>query len=132
MTPCFIVIIGRRSVWVQKWVLTSARINSILSVGIVQLLMNQSLFLEVSYPSVRIHPLQCLSNAVNFTEFNSLLPESRERAYVYAISAAGAAYAVTRACSRGEITECGCDGKIRQRQAKGFEWGGCSEVIYLT
>ena len=54
---------------------------------------------------------------------------SRERAYVYAISSAGAAYAVTRACSRGEITECGCDGKIRQRPAKGFEWGGCSEVL---
>lgn len=53
---------------------------------------------------------------------------SRERAYVYAVSAAGAAYAVTRACSRGEITECGCDGKIRQRPTKGFEWGGCSEV----
>ena len=53
---------------------------------------------------------------------------SRERAYVYAVSSAGAAYAVTRACSRGEITECGCDGKIRQRSAKGFEWGGCSEV----
>jgi hypothetical protein len=35
---------------------------------------------------------------------------------------------VTRACSRGEITECGCDGKIRQKPAKGFEWGGCSEV----
>jgi len=55
--------------------------------------------------------------------------KSRERAYVYAISSAGVAYAVTRACSRGEITECGCDGKIRQRTAKGFEWGGCSEDI---
>ena len=54
---------------------------------------------------------------------------SRERAYVYAVSSAGAAYAVTRACSRGEITECGCDGKIRQRPTKGWEWGGCSEVI---
>jgi len=56
---------------------------------------------------------------------------SRERAYVYAISSAGAAYAITRACSRGEITECGCDGKIRQRPSKGFEWGGCSEVKAL-
>lgn len=48
-------------------------------------------------------------------DFNS---ESRERAYVYAISSAGAAYAVTRACSRGEIISCGCDGKASQRTKK--------------
>ncbi|EFX69968.1 secreted signaling factor WNT4-like protein, partial [Daphnia pulex] len=64
------------------------------------------------------------------TVFGGVLSiRSRERAYVYAISSAGAAYAVTRACSRGEITECGCDGKIRQKPSKGFEWGGCSEDI---
>ncbi|XP_042237837.1 protein Wnt-5b-like [Homarus americanus] len=56
--------------------------------------------------------------------------KSREKAYVYAISAAGVAYSVTRACSRGELTECGCDERIRQRPTRGrWEWGGCSEDL---
>lgn len=71
-----------------------------------------------------------MKRIAGITEFEHVVEPvgSRERAYVYAISSAGAAYAITRACSRGEITECGCDGKIRSRPSKGFEWGGCSEV----
>ncbi|EDX06352.1 GD10659 [Drosophila simulans] len=34
---------------------------------------------------------------------------SREAAYTYAIASAGAAYAVTAACARGNISTCGCD-----------------------
>ncbi|XP_076322961.1 protein Wnt-4-like isoform X1 [Tachypleus tridentatus] len=56
--------------------------------------------------------------------------KSREKAYVYAISAAGVAYSITRACSKGELSECGCDQKIRSRDTKGqWEWGGCSEDV---
>lgn len=86
-----------------------------------------SIFGGVLSISKKSFPISVKCKFVWFPFF--IFVESRERAYVYAISAAGAAYAVTRACSRGEITECGCDGKIRQRQAKGFEWGGCSEVL---
>lgn len=45
--------------------------------------------------------------------------ESREAAYLNAISAASVAYAVTRACTKGELPEyCGCDEKIRLVQFK--------------
>lgn len=55
--------------------------------------------------------------------------ESRETAFVYAISSAGVAYAVTRACSKGELTDCSCDNRVRQRKArKNWQWGSCSEV----
>ena len=58
------------------------------------------------------------------------MTESRERAYIHAVSAAGVAYSITRACSRGQIAECGCDQRILSRKAKRWEWGGCSEVRY--
>ncbi|NXY63567.1 WNT4 protein, partial [Callaeas wilsoni] len=38
---------------------------------------------------------------------------TRESAFIHAVSAAGIAFAVTRACSRGELHKCGCDRKIR-------------------
>ncbi|XP_071451503.1 protein Wnt-5b-like [Hetaerina americana] len=58
--------------------------------------------------------------------------KSRETAYVYAISSAGVAFAVTRACSRGELNECSCDEKVRQRKARrNWQWGGCSEDIHF-
>lgn len=36
---------------------------------------------------------------------------------------------VTRACSRGELTDCTCDTNRKGRSRKGFEWGGCSDNI---
>ena len=56
--------------------------------------------------------------------------ESRETAYIYAISSAGVMYSVTRACAKGELEGCGCDDSVRQKDTKGeFEWGGCSENL---
>ncbi|XP_023707581.2 protein Wnt-1-like, partial [Cryptotermes secundus] len=58
--------------------------------------------------------------------------KSREAAYVHAVSAAGIAYTVTRACSRGELNECSCDSRVRSRKPKGkWQWGGCSEDIHF-
>lgn len=63
------------------------------------------------------------------TDIRGCVVESREAAYVHAVSAAGIAYTVTRACSRGELNECSCDSRVRSRKPKGkWQWGGCSEV----
>ncbi|XP_047482117.1 protein Wnt-1-like [Penaeus chinensis] len=79
----------------------------------------------------RMHRWNCSTFTDSPHVFGHLLRiKSREKAYVYGISAAGVAYAVTRACSRGELTECGCDERIRQRPNRGrWEWGGCSEDL---
>lgn len=68
---------------------------------------------------------------VSVETFVAVFAESREAAYVHAVSAAGIAYTVTRACSRGELNECSCDSRVRSRKPKGkWQWGGCSEVSY--
>uniref|UniRef100_UPI00398E8D47 protein Wnt-4-like n=1 Tax=Pristiophorus japonicus TaxID=55135 RepID=UPI00398E8D47 len=58
-------------------------------------------------------------------------PGTREAAFVHAVAAAGVAFAITRACSRGELPKCGCDRKVRGPSTEGFEWSGCSDnVLY--
>uniref|UniRef100_A0A5S6QEQ8 Protein Wnt n=1 Tax=Trichuris muris TaxID=70415 RepID=A0A5S6QEQ8_TRIMR len=60
---------------------------------------------------------------------------SREKAYVHAISAAGVAYSITRACSQGDLPSCSCDKDVHRRNFKNkrfhgdWEWGGCSEDV---
>ncbi|KAM9032795.1 protein Wnt-4 [Sminthopsis crassicaudata] len=54
---------------------------------------------------------------------------TREAAFVYAISSAGVAFAVTRACSSGELDKCGCDRTVHGVSPEGFQWSGCSDNI---
>ncbi|XP_078235245.1 protein Wnt-4 isoform X3 [Pogona vitticeps] len=54
---------------------------------------------------------------------------TREAAFVYAISSAGVAFAVTRACSSGELDKCGCDRTVHGVSPQGFQWSGCSDNI---
>ncbi|XP_023715845.1 protein Wnt-7b [Cryptotermes secundus] len=57
---------------------------------------------------------------------------SREAAFTYAVSSAGVAYAVTAACSRGNISDCGCDPSHKARKElapSGWKWGGCSADV---
>ncbi|KAH0503054.1 Protein Wnt-4 [Microtus ochrogaster] len=54
---------------------------------------------------------------------------TREAAFVYAISSAGVAFAVTRACSSGELEKCGCDRTVHGVSPQGFQWSGCSDNI---
>ncbi|XP_076448276.1 protein Wnt-7b-like [Babylonia areolata] len=61
------------------------------------------------------------------------MPASKEAALIHAFSSAGVTYAVTRACSRGNLTRCGCDRDKRdgRRAPEGFRWGGCSADIHF-
>ena len=54
---------------------------------------------------------------------------TRETAFVHAVSSAGVAHSVTRACSSGELDRCGCDGNVRGQTSQGFSWAGCSDNI---
>lgn len=59
-------------------------------------------------------------------------PGSQEAAFVYAISSAGVVYAITRACSQGELKACNCDSQKRGQSSDdrgNFDWGGCSDNI---
>ncbi|XP_063697463.1 protein Wnt-7b [Culicoides brevitarsis] len=69
------------------------------------------------------------------TEVTRLLNEGRyknwyrESSFAYSILSAGVAHAVTRACSQGIITSCGCAnyGKVNNKYR--WKWGGCSQNI---
>lgn len=55
------------------------------------------------------------------------IPGTKEAAYAQAITSAGVVYAITRACTMGNLSECDCDRrKWGQRSSKGWMWGGCS------
>ena len=56
---------------------------------------------------------------------------TREAAFVHAISAAGVAHALTRACSAGELDDCGCDRTVRGASPEGFQWAGCSDNVHF-
>ena len=55
---------------------------------------------------------------------------TREASFVHAISSAGVAWAVTRACSTGMLgRKCGCDKKFKGDSGMGWTWAGCSDDI---
>ncbi|RXN09180.1 Wnt-2b-A-like protein [Labeo rohita] len=81
----------------------------------------------------RHHRWNCSTLERDHTVFGRvMLRSSREAAFVYAISSAGVVYAITRACSQGELKICGCDTHRRGRASDeegDFDWGGCSDNI---
>uniref|UniRef100_A0A8C7F7Q9 Protein Wnt n=1 Tax=Oncorhynchus kisutch TaxID=8019 RepID=A0A8C7F7Q9_ONCKI len=56
---------------------------------------------------------------------------TKETAFIHAVMAAGLVQAVTRSCSAGNMTECGCDTSLQGTgsPSKGWHWGGCSDHI---
>ncbi|CAJ0928757.1 unnamed protein product, partial [Mesorhabditis belari] len=82
----------------------------------------------------------------------TLRSATREGAFLTAISTAGLVYEVTKGCSTGNLSECGCDTKpdtqrytdtiemqqeprnpthhrLGQRSIEHFSWGGCSDNV---
>nr|CAD7257630.1 unnamed protein product [Timema shepardi] len=76
---------------------------------------------------------------------NSRNVDTRETGFVNAITAAGVTYAVTRACTMGDLVECSCDKTVKGRSRLGsmspehaaitnaadgdWEWGGCGDNV---
>ncbi|CAH1249306.1 WNT3 [Branchiostoma lanceolatum] len=56
---------------------------------------------------------------------------SREAAFVHAITSAGVAYSVTKACAEGTSPDCGCDNRHKGPPGEGWKWGGCSEDVFF-
>ncbi|XP_055639907.1 protein Wnt-2 isoform X2 [Toxorhynchites rutilus septentrionalis] len=57
---------------------------------------------------------------------------SREAAFTYGITSAGAVHAITAACAKGNISMCGCDARQRLQfttESESWKWGGCSADI---
>ncbi|TRY79686.1 hypothetical protein TCAL_09898 [Tigriopus californicus] len=68
-------------------------------------------------------------NKRTFGPFPVVSPGTREMAFVHAISSAGVAHTLTKACSAGELENCGCDRTLKGASAEGFEWSGCSDNV---
>lgn len=55
---------------------------------------------------------------------------TKESAYIHALTSAGIAYAITKACSTGRLSSCGCDMSIRDKSANAsVRWSGCSDNV---
>ncbi|XP_041955196.1 wingless-type MMTV integration site family, member 2Bb isoform X2 [Alosa sapidissima] len=81
----------------------------------------------------RHHRWNCSTLDRDHSVFGRVMQRSsREAAFVYAISSAGVVYAITRACSQGDLKTCNCDphkrGHDNDRDGT-FNWGGCSDNI---
>ena len=63
--------------------------------------------------------------------FPLTLTGTKETAFIHAVMAAGLVQAVTRSCSAGNMTECGCDTSLQGTgsPSEGWHWGGCSDHI---
>ncbi|XP_030077607.1 protein Wnt-2b isoform X2 [Microcaecilia unicolor] len=82
----------------------------------------------------RHHRWNCSTLDRDHTVFGRvMLRSSRETAFVYAMSSAGVVYAITRACSQGELKTCSCDPNKKghfKDETEEFDWGGCSDNIH--
>ncbi|KAK3599049.1 hypothetical protein CHS0354_012537 [Potamilus streckersoni] len=60
-----------------------------------------------------------------------LRKDTRETAFVFAITSAGVVYAVTKSCSAGKLLQCSCESSQRDMATDGeWEWGGCGDNVH--
>lgn len=69
-----------------------------------------------------------LVSCVDIDSLLSVVTESREAAYLYAIMSAMGMYTVTRNCAKSKIVNCNCGDKPRE-PSPGFDWGRCTEDV---
>lgn len=55
------------------------------------------------------HSIRCDSGPIPFVRHRLRTTDTRETSFVSAITAAGITYALTRACTSGDLVECSCD-----------------------
>lgn len=124
----------------MQWV--NARNKCVFSLGIVHKLL---LYYKIHlfYVSVIINmiliwiklledglnwKLENLANLISkfdkFITSYQLISGTRESAYLWALTSAGAAWGVATACSQGWLPDCSCSGRDEMKQ--NWEWGGCS------
>ncbi|CAF1152507.1 unnamed protein product [Rotaria sp. Silwood1] len=69
-----------------------------------------------------------------------ILRKTPETAFIYALTSAAIMHSIAKACSKGELIECGCDKSQPKLSTNttitpslslndGFEWGGCSDDL---
>ncbi|VDM38282.1 unnamed protein product [Toxocara canis] len=73
---------------------------------------------------MRFQPWDCSQVSTVLHEPPILRLGTRETAYLWAMSSAGAAWGVSTACAQGWLAECACNG--RDNAKENWEWGGCS------
>lgn len=70
-------------------------------------------------------------SSVNLTPYYlpDIARDTREQAFVHALSAAALASSVAQTCASGSVFNCGC-GPFPKAQPRGdYEWGGCADNI---
>ena len=56
--------------------------------------------------------------------------EIKENAFIYALTSAVTVHQITRACSHGDLTTCGCDtSQNGVTTEQGWKWGSCSDNV---
>ncbi|CAF0958127.1 unnamed protein product [Adineta steineri] len=61
---------------------------------------------------------------------NILDSGTKESAYIHALTSAGIAYTITKACSTGRLSSCGCDMSMKDKTSNSsIRWAGCSDNV---
>ncbi|XP_015911327.1 protein Wnt-7b-like isoform X1 [Parasteatoda tepidariorum] len=78
----------------------------------------------------RYHRWNCSTIGSNQVFGHVIVVGSREAAYMYSVTSAGVTFVITQSCSRGNVSDCGCDKSQSSvkplNHPTDWKWGGCS------